>query len=150
MANIWTAILVTMSISEYVTFTGPIHSTHNISMSESKTVVSTYTLYRHLQQYCSHPSICIENTGGVSLKVALQILGRNFNQNTKKSSLYSQSFQIFIQRTPVVERHPITRESRYLLWPRSTLSGNTVYSYMSSTFMYNLKIHRRSFKHSFR
>ena len=110
----------------------------------------TDTLYRHLQLYCSHPSICIENTGGVSLKVALQILGRNFYQNTKKSSLYSQSFQIFIHRTPAVERHPITRESRDLLWPRSTLSGNTVYSYMSSTFIYNLKIHRRSFKHSFR
>ena len=29
-----------------------------ISMGESNTVVSAYTLYRHLQQYCSHPSIC--------------------------------------------------------------------------------------------
>ena len=27
-------------------------------MGESNTVVSAYTLYRHLQQYCSHPSIC--------------------------------------------------------------------------------------------
>ena len=26
-------------------------------MSESNTVVSAYTLYRHLQQYCFHPSI---------------------------------------------------------------------------------------------
>ena len=26
-------------------------------MGESNTVVSAYTLYRHLQQYCSHPSI---------------------------------------------------------------------------------------------
>ena len=25
-------------------------------MDESNTVVSAYTLYRHLQQYCSHPS----------------------------------------------------------------------------------------------
>ena len=25
-------------------------------MVESNTVVSAYTLYRHLQQYCSHPS----------------------------------------------------------------------------------------------
>ena len=30
----------------------------------------------------------------------------------KKSSLYSQSLLIFIHRTPVVERHPITREMR--------------------------------------
>ena len=28
-----------------------------ISMGESNTVVSAYTLYRHLQQYCSHKSI---------------------------------------------------------------------------------------------
>ena len=26
-------------------------------MDESNTVVSAYTMYRHLQQYCSHPSI---------------------------------------------------------------------------------------------
>ena len=26
-------------------------------MDESYTVVSTYTMYSHLQQYCSHPSI---------------------------------------------------------------------------------------------
>ena len=26
-------------------------------MGESNTVVSAYTMYRHLQQYCSHPSI---------------------------------------------------------------------------------------------
>ena len=32
----------------------------NISMGESNTVVSAYTLYRHLQQYCSHLSICID------------------------------------------------------------------------------------------
>ena len=29
----------------------------NTSMDESNTVVSAYTMYRHLQQYCSHPSI---------------------------------------------------------------------------------------------
>ena len=28
----------------------------NILLNESNTVVSAYTLYRHLQQYCSHPS----------------------------------------------------------------------------------------------
>ena len=32
-------------------------SCENISMGESNTVVSVYTLYSHLQQYCSHPSI---------------------------------------------------------------------------------------------
>ena len=31
-----------------------------ISMGESNTVVSAYTMYRHLQQYCSLPSIYIE------------------------------------------------------------------------------------------
>ena len=29
----------------------------SISMGEGNTVVSAYTTYRHLQQYCSHPSI---------------------------------------------------------------------------------------------
>ena len=27
-------------------------------MDESNSVVSAYTLHRHLQRYCSHPSIC--------------------------------------------------------------------------------------------
>ena len=54
------------------------------------------------------------------LKVALQILERKFYKNTKKSSLYSQSLLISIHRTPVVERHPIRRDIRDLLWPMST------------------------------
>ena len=28
----------------------------DVSMGESNTVVSAYSMYRHLQQYCSHPS----------------------------------------------------------------------------------------------
>ena len=31
-----------------------------ISIGESNTVVSAYTLYRHLQQYCSHLLICLQ------------------------------------------------------------------------------------------
>ena len=31
----------------------------NIDGREGNTVVSAYTTYRHLQQYCSHPSICV-------------------------------------------------------------------------------------------
>ena len=77
---------------------------------------------------------------GIELKVALQILGRKFYKNTKESSLYFQSFLNFIHRTPVVERHPMTREIRDLLWPLSTPTGNTVYFYMSSSFIYTLKI----------
>ena len=38
-----------------------------------------------------------------ALKVALQILGRKVFENTEKSSLYSQSFLIFIRKIPVVE-----------------------------------------------
>ena len=47
---------------------------------------------------------------GKQLKVALQIVGRKFYKNTKKSSLYPQSPLIFIHKTPVDESHPITRE----------------------------------------
>ena len=84
------------------------------------------------------------------LKVALQILGQNFYKNTKKTSLYSQSLLIFIHRTPVGESHPITRENRDLLWPMSTPTRNTVYFYMSSSFIYTMKLHRRGFNHSVR
>ena len=70
------------------------------------------------------------------LKVALQILGRKFYKNTKISSLYSESLLIFIHKTPVVKSHPITREIRDLLWPRSTSTGNTVYFYLSSSLKY--------------
>ena len=34
-------------------------------MGESNTVVSAYTLYRHLQQYCSHPSNYVLAKGGL-------------------------------------------------------------------------------------
>ena len=86
-------------------------------------------------------------SSGNGLKVALQILERKFYKNTKKSS---QSLLIFIHRTPVVERHQITREIRDLLWPMSTPTQNTIYLYMSNSFIYTLKIHRRSFNHSVR
>ena len=59
-----------------------------------------------------------------------------FHQNSKKSSLYSQSLLIFIHKTPVVESHPKTRETRDLLRPRSTPSGNTIYFYMRSLVIY--------------
>ena len=84
------------------------------------------------------------------LKVALQILGQKFYKNIRKSSLYSHSLLIFIHRTPVFERHPITREIRDLPWPRSTPMGNSVYFYMSSLLNYTLKKHRQSFKHGVR
>ena len=77
-----------------------------------------------------------------SLKVALQISARKFYKNTQNSSLYSQSLLIFIRKNPEVEKHPITRKIIDLLWPRSTPTGNTVYFYMSSMFIYTLKIHR--------
>ena len=82
------------------------------------------------------------------LKVAVQILGRKIYKNTKKSSLYSQSLLFFIHKTPVVKSNSTTREIRDLLRPRSTPMGNTVYFYTSSSLIFILKIHRRSFKHS--
>ena len=80
------------------------------------------------------------------LKVALQILGRKFYENTEKSFLNSRSLLILIHKTPVVKSHPTTREIRDLLWPRSTPTGNTVYFYMSSSLIYILEIHKRKFQ----
>ena len=84
----------------------------------------------------------------IPLKVALQIMGRKCYKNTKKPSLLSQSLLIFIHKNSIVESHPTTREIRDLLRPRSTPAGNTVYFYLSSSHIYILEIHKRSFKHS--
>ena len=75
-----------------------------------------------------------------------QILGRNFTKNTKKSSVYSQRLLLFIHKTPVVKNHPTTRKIRQLLRPRSTPTGIMVYFYMSSSLIYILQIHRRTFQ----
>ena len=85
-----------------------------------------YSFLAHLStecsvSYCDHlPSVSVRPSVRLPsvrpqflLKVALQILGRKFYKNTKKSSLYSQSLLIFIHRTPVVERHPRAREIRF-------------------------------------
>ena len=114
-------------------------------------------IFMHLHQkivgilLCFCPSIRLSaQTSCYNLKLALQILGRKLYKNAEKSSLYSQSLLISIHKTTVVESHQITREVRDLLRPRLTLTGNTVYFYMSSSLISILKIHRRSFKHSIR
>ena len=38
------------------------------SMGERNTVVSAYTLYRHLQQYSSHPSTCLLGSARLRVK----------------------------------------------------------------------------------
>ena len=53
--------------------------------------------------------------------------GTKIYENTKKSSLCSQSLFIFIHKTPVVENHPTTREIRDLLQPRLTPTRNTLF-----------------------
>ena len=57
------------------------------------------------------------------LWVALQVLGRKFYKNIKISSLYSQRLLIFIHGTPVVERHPKTREIRDLKMAQVNING---------------------------
>ena len=64
----------------------------------------------------------------------------------KKSCIYSQSVLILIHKTSVIEGHPTTREIRDLLRPRSTLTGITVFFYMSISLIYILEIHRRNFQ----
>ena len=80
------------------------------------------------------------------LKVAIQILGRKFYKNIRKSSLYPQSLLIFIYKSLEVENHPTTREITELLRPRLTPTGITVYFYTSSSLIYKLEIHRRKFQ----
>ena len=69
------------------------------------------------------------------LKVALQILGRKFYKGTKKSSLYSQSLLIFIHRTQVVERHPITRGIRDCYGPgRHQQETRSIFTWAARSF----------------
>ena len=68
--------------------------------------------------------------------VAFRSWDENVCRNTKKSSLYSHNFLIFIHKTPVVESHPTAGEIRELLWPTSTPTGITIYFYMGSSLIY--------------
>ena len=47
---------------------------NTISMGESNTVVSAYTTYRHLQQYCFHPAISSINNFSRKFLKALSML----------------------------------------------------------------------------
>ena len=68
-----------------------------------------------------------------SLKVALEILERKLNKNTKKSPLYSQSILIFIHKTPVVENHSTAREIRELLG-RQRRESRSIFTREARTF----------------
>ena len=106
--------------------------------------MAVYKTWMKIQNYLPHN---LENKKKTQIlkflagdiKVALQILGRKFYKNTKKTSLYSQSILIFIHKTPVVENHPTTGEIRPT---RLTPMGITVYFYVSSSLIYTLEIHR--------
>ena len=89
------------------------------------------------------PLIVSPSCQTADLKVALQIMGRTFYENTKGASLYPKSLLIFIHKIPVVENHPTTGEIREFLWPRSTPAENTVYFYMSSSVLYILEIQKK-------
>ena len=83
--------------------------------------------------YCYQIKLDIKQCSLI-LNVALQILGRKFFENTKKSSLYAQSLLNFFHKTPVVENHPTTTETGDILWPKSTPTGNMIYFYIARSF----------------
>ena len=98
-----------------------------VALVTISTSVAEITDPRAIHILCCLSLILIYNVSKRSLKVALQILGRKFYKNTKKSSLYSQSLLIFIHKILVVEKHPTKWEIRDLLLPRSTPTGIMVY-----------------------
>ena len=64
-------------------------------MGESNTVVSAYmlyTLYRHLQQYCSHPSICIFRVHDGDNSVIQDVSGK---KNRSKPTLLKRNITWF-------------------------------------------------------
>ena len=91
---------------------------------------------------------------GDALKVALgtktwdENLGRKLYKNTKNSSLHSQSLLFFIHKTPVVESHPKKVKLEIYYGPGRHRRETRSIFYISSSLIYILKIHRRSFKHS--
>ena len=51
-------------------------------MGDSNTVVSAYTMYRYLQQYCSYPSICTTVAHKIHINMDKQQI-RSFALNNK-------------------------------------------------------------------
>ena len=58
-------------------------------MGESSTVVSAYTMYRHLQQYCSHPSICFLSF------IQVYVPHRNYHFSFPASSMVIAGVTVF-------------------------------------------------------
>ena len=68
-------------------------------MGENNTVVSAYTTYRHLQQYCSHPSICIDCVFYMPLLFFFSPSPNSIKSDstTSESILIEQLFQLLAQ-----------------------------------------------------
>ena len=77
-------------------------------MGESNSAVSAYKMYRHLQKYCSHPSICatLFKSGGAEPFTKRQMLDSSeleefvddnfkFNENGRK---FSKRVEIIVER----------------------------------------------------
>ena len=71
------------------------------------------------------------------LKVALQILGRKFHKNTKKSFLYPQSLLIVIHNTPVVESHPIKTNWRFTIVQVDTNGNHGLFLHEQLAHLHN-------------
>ena len=74
-------------------------------MGENNTVVSAYTKYRHLQQYCSHPLVCL-------------ILDCLKSEKEKKSQTLISVFVKGRFIESVKERNDKKKLSKFLLFPK--------------------------------
>ena len=95
--------------------------------------LSIYLLFTQRRNFKTHP----KNSKKVKINVCLcfrryfyhlrwplQIMGRTFYKNTKKTSLYSQRILIFIHKTPVVKNHLTNRRNKRITTTQVNTDGN--------------------------
>ena len=100
-------------------------------MGDSNTVVSAFTLYRHLQQYCSHPSIC---TGCYVVTETLLSLSQATNFRFFQTQKTLQTTISSLMK--MVESYPNRKKT---LWEKEKLLVTSNFSFSRSVFK-NLKL----------
>ena len=95
-------------------------------MGESNTVVSAYTLYRHLQQYCSHPPTSDRRMIDAT-KTIISLFGNTINAIT----LYSIDTHLMHQQKTTIEnvgKEKIARNEQFLLFSQCFLLNQIIVS----------------------
>ena len=119
-----------------------------MSIGDSNTVVRAYTLYRHLQQYCSHPSICARITEPSSLFCPITDRQTDF-QFTTPTACCTQFFATqsrlltTLIKTPfenIVGKGENAGNQHFLLFPQFFLTIHNRISFFKLHLFYRLQM----------